>query len=114
MLDSGDGLLKHVAIAVLAGILAVSCAAREDRGDASLLDFITDGQTSRTEALLALGQPSASFEHGRVLTYRIGGDSLNGYFVRDAPGTWYETNYSLVLVFCPGGLLESHALVRVR
>lgn len=106
--------MKLIAIGVLVGLMMVSCASQTQQGDTALLEFITDGGTTRSEVLLRLGQPAASFESERVFTYRIGGNGDNGYFLRDAPGTWYETNYSLVLLFGPTGVLESHALVPVR
>jgi hypothetical protein len=110
----GSGPVKNIAICVLAVVLTVACATQENRGDPALLEFITIGQTTRTEVVLRLGKPSASFEDERILTYRIGGDSSNGYFVRDAAGSWYETSYSLVLVFGSGGVLENQSLVRVH
>lgn len=106
--------MKNIAICVITVVVTVACATQEDRGDTSLLEFMTIGQTTRTEVLLHLGKPSASFENEHILTYRIGGDSVDGYFVRDAAGSWYETNYSLVLVFDPGGVLETRSLVRVH
>lgn len=106
--------MKTAAISVLFGLLIVACAAQKQQSDPALLEFVTDGQTTRSEVLLRLGEPSASFESEHILTYRIGGDSTDGFFVRDAPGTWYGTNYSLVLVFNPTGVLESHSLVAVR
>ena len=114
MFEPGNGPVKSIIICTLTVVLTVACAAQDNRGDATLLEFITIGQTTRTEVLLNLGNPSASFENEHILTYRIGGNSIDGYFVRDAPGSWYETNYSLVLVFDPGGVLEKQSLVRVH
>ena len=105
--------MKNIAICVLMAVLTVACAAQENRGDVTRLEFMTIGQTTRTEVLLHLGKPSASFENEHILTYRIGGDSVDGYFVRDAAGSWYETNYSRVLVFGPGGVLETQSVVWV-
>lgn len=93
---------------------AVACAGQTQTGDPALLDFIRDGQTSREQTILALGQPSATFESERILTYRIGGEGSRGYFVRDAAGTWYETSYSLVLVFDETAVLKAHSLVPIR
>ena len=106
--------MKNIAICVMTVVVTVACATQENRGDTALLEFMSIGQTTRTEVLLHLGKPSASFENEHILTYRIGGDSVDGYFVRDAAGSWYETNYSLVLVFDPGGVLETRSLVRVH
>ena len=106
--------MKNIAICVITVVVTVACATQENRGDTTLLEFMTIGQTTRTEVLLHLGKPSASFENEHILTYRIGCDSVDCYFVSVAAGSWYETNYSLVLVFDPGGVLETRSLVRVH
>lgn len=106
--------MKHVLVNLAAIYVSAGCATGTQYGDSTLLDFINDGQTSRAEAILNLGQPSATFENERIHTYRIGGNRESGYFVRDAPGTWYETSFSLVLIFGADGTLESHSLVKVR
>lgn len=49
-------------------------------GQRDLLDFLEDGRTTREDALLALGDPSASYETGRILTYRLARDD-GGYFL---------------------------------
>jgi hypothetical protein len=97
-----------------ATVLLAGCAIGVQVGDPTLLDFLNDGQTTRTEVILNLGQPSATFENERIQTYRIGGDGESGYFVRGASGTWYETNFSLVLVYDADGTLQSHSLVKIR
>ena len=105
---------KLVAAVLLMIVLASGCMGQKIVGNPELLTFIADGQTTRTEILLQLGQPSASLESERILTYRLGGDTQQGYFVRETQRSWSETNYSLVLVFGPDGLLQQHSLVRVR
>jgi len=99
---------------LLIALLVPGCARRLPPADPGLLDFIVDRQTTRQETLLHLGQPSATFESERVLTYRIGGNSNRGFEIRDRPGTWADSNYSLVLVFDADGVLTSHSLVPVR
>jgi hypothetical protein len=106
--------MKHALVCLLAILASVSCATPQQYGNPALLDFINDGETSRTNVILSLGQPSATFEDEHILTYRIGGSRETGYFVRDAPGTWYETSFSLVLVFDADGTLQSHSMVKVR
>jgi hypothetical protein len=70
--------------------------------------------TSREAVLLKLGEPSASFEAGRILTYRIGEGGVNGYFLLDRQVSWTNTKYSLVLVFDEKGILTINSLVPVR
>ena len=106
--------MKHVLVNLVTILVSAGCATGAQHGDSTLLDFINDGQTTRTEVILSLGPASATFENERIHTYRIGGNRESGYFVRDAPGTWYETSFSLVLVFGADGTLESHSLVKVR
>jgi hypothetical protein len=71
--------------------------------------------------LLRLGEPSASFEGERILTYRVGRTEagerwlvaravLAGPPKRAGPAGLE----SLVLVFAPDGTLEKHALVAVQ
>ena len=84
--------------------------------DKELLDFLEDGKTTRQMTFERLGQPSGTFENGRILTYRIGDEEGKGYFILDAvprPG-WYKSKYSLVLVFDENGILMKHTLVSVR
>ncbi len=80
-----------------------------------LLDFLQDGKTTKEETLLKLGQPSATLESEKYLTYRVGQDTKQGYFLLDrAPMGWAGVKYSLVLVFDPQGVLQKHSLVEVR
>lgn len=106
--------VKYVLVHLVVILVSAGCATGAQQGDSGLLDFIKDGQTTRTEVILSLGQPSATFENERIHTYRIGGDRDSGYFVRDAPGTWQNTSFSLVLVFGDDGTLQSHSLVKIR
>ena len=107
--------MKKIVIAVvLVNLLLLGCMAVKNINSATLLEFIDEGQTSRTDVILKLGEPSASLESGRILTYRIGGDAQEGYFIRETKSSWSNTNYSLVFVFDAQGILQSHSLVRVR
>lgn len=81
--------------------------------DKDLLNFLVAG-ISRETVLLKLGEPSASFEQGRILTYRIGEENDQGYFLLDRQVRWNNTKYSLVLVFDEKGGLTKHALIKVR
>jgi hypothetical protein len=106
--------VRSLIVGALASLLTIACAAPETQGDTALLTFIADGETTRTEAVLHLGQPSASFENDRILTWRLHGDDQAGYFISDDPGTWNEVRYSLVLVFGSDGVLETHSKVAVK
>jgi hypothetical protein len=83
-----------------------------------LLEFLQDGTTTRAEAALRLGQPTAILERENILTFRIGEDVNKGYYVVGAPSTtgwaWETARYSLVLVFDGNGVLENHSLVLVK
>lgn len=91
------------------------------RGRPDLLAFLADGQTTRTEAISTLGQPSGAFESERILTYRLGFDSQNSaYYVVERETavsgwpTWMAAKCSLVLVFDETGVLRQHSLVKVN
>ena len=95
----------------------VGCATTPIPGAShDLLKFLQVGQTTRQEVLLKLGQPSASFEQERILTYRIGEDAKQGYYliIPNAKMQWQGVHYSLVLVFDSSGVLQRHNLVAVQ
>jgi hypothetical protein len=82
--------------------------------DKNLLNSVVVPGTSREAILLKMGEPSASFEAERILTYRIGEDDEKGYFLMDRQVRWSNTKYSLILVFDDKGILVKHSLVPVR
>ena len=91
------------------------------KGSPELLSFLADGKTTRTEAIMTLGQPSGRFESEKILTYRLGFEPRNsGYYVVErettANGwpTWTAAKFSLVLVFDDAGILLKHSLVKVN
>jgi hypothetical protein len=103
-------------------LLLAGCATTPLQGRADLLNFLADGQTTRADVIVALGQPSARFESDKVITYRLGYEPKNhGYYVveREPPAetgwsTWFRAKYSLVLVFDDAGALRKHSLVEVN
>ena len=106
-----------LSILLLAGCATVP----ETRGRADLLDFLVDGQTTRAEVLLKLGQPSAKFETEKILTYRVAFDpKKKAYYVVErqeqssAWSTWERVKWSLVLVFDEQGVLQKHSRVEVN
>lgn len=114
---------KYVRGVAIALVLVVSgCATSQPlKGRADLLTFLVDGKTARQEVVLQLGQPSARFEHERILTYRLGYEPKNsGYYVLERNTsyegwpTWKSANFSLVLIFDEAGVLDRHSLVRVN
>ena len=103
-------------IALLSTVVA-SCATTEPlQGDPALFDFLQDGVTTRDAVMLRLGQPSATFQDERILTYRIGEIADKGYFVEVPSATqqWQHVRYSLVLVFGADDKLQKHSLVSVQ
>jgi hypothetical protein len=79
-----------------------------------LLDFLRPGHTTREEVLTTLGKPSQAFEQEKILTYRLGHDEKQGYYVCNWIGSWEGVRYSLVLVFDSSGVLHKHNLVDVK
>ena len=91
------------------------------KGSPDLLNFLSDGKTTKTEAIMALGQPAGRFESEHILTYRLGVEPRNnGYFLVERETTtsgwptWTAAKFSLVLVFDDAGILQKHSLVKVN
>ena len=112
---------RLLAAAFLALTLAGCATAPPPKGRADLLDFLTEGQSTREEVVLRLGHPSGKFERENILTYRLGFEPKNrGYYVveREAAAsgwpTWVNARYSLVLVFDETGVLRRQSLVEVK
>lgn len=93
-------------------VLALGGCASDPRGAPDLLDFLRDGATLREDAHLRLGEPSAQYESGRILAFRLARDQGGLYCV--TPGEWSPDSYSLILVFDAKGVLSRHSLVQVR
>lgn len=92
----------------------VSCATTAIPGASqNLLEFLRIGSTERQETVLKLGQPSASFEQETILTYRVGHQPEQGYYVISPKAMlpWQNVRYSLVLVFDNNGILQKKSLV---
>lgn len=104
-------------LGVLAALLG-GCAGPEPIHGArtDLLSFLKDGHTRREEVIMTLGQPSGSFEKERILTYRVGFDSAQGYYIVSPKDMrpWGGVRYSLVLIFEENGLLRAQKLVAVQ
>ena len=102
-------------------VCLTGCATAPVKGRADLLAFLIDATTTRETVLLQLGQPSGRFEHGKILTYRLGyEEKTKHYWVverEDNPtgwSTWLRAQFSLVLVFDEQGVLRKHSLVEVN
>ncbi|MHC1742920.1 MAG: hypothetical protein AB9873_07795 [Syntrophobacteraceae bacterium] len=109
---------KATASTLLLVALLISCATTKMNGiegSRTLLNFLEDGVTTKEEVVLKLGQTSATYEIGRILTYRIGSND-SGYIL--LPGmsgaNWAVTSHSLVLIFDENNVLRKHSLVPVR
>ena len=89
-----------------------ACAAPVSRGQKGLIDFIRDGATTRQEVLAHLGEPGATYERERVLTYRLGRDA-GGDYVLPNKSDWNGVCSNLVLAMDGNGVLRQHSLVQV-
>ena len=101
-------LLAASSLALLAGGCASTPTGRPD-----LLSFIEDGRTTREQTYLQLGEPSAIYEDGRILAFRLGQDD-GGYFLVDKRPGFYGVSYSLILAFNESGLLKQHSVVAIK
>jgi len=106
------GSVKRTAGVLLFLVLAAGCAT-QPLGRAGLLDFIRDGQTTREEAYLRLGEPSAFFEGGQIMSFRLGQDD-GGYFPIEKTQGFMGVRYSLILAFDDQGILRRHSLIEVK
>lgn len=96
----------------IAGLLLLSGCTSTQPYVKTSLDFLADGTTLKQVVFLKLGQPSATFDHERIVTYRLGFE--NGYVLLDKTNDWEGAKYSLVLIFDENNVLSKHALVEVR
>jgi len=94
--------------------LVMGCATTTPFSNKILLDFLEDGKTSKELVFLKLGQPTGTFIGERIITYKVGGDKENGFFILDRAVGWTDSKYSLVLVFDDNLILHQHSLVQVR
>jgi hypothetical protein len=92
--------------------LLASCAEPTPSGQMGLLDFIQDGKTTTQEIVLHLGDPGATYENERVLTYRLGHDK-GGYYVFQNKTDWNGVCSNLVLALDGNNRLRQHSLVQV-
>jgi hypothetical protein len=95
------------------GFALLGACASTPMGQPDLLAFIEDGRTTREQAFLALGEPSATYEDGRILAFRLGQDKAGYFLVEKAPG-FTGVKYSLVMSFDDAGLLRRHSLVAIK
>ena len=106
------------AIASLIFLILLGCAAPRPVGpipDKELLDFLEEGKTTKQMVFERLGQPSGTYENNKILTYRIESEDGKGYFIDDVQRPrWFNSKYSLVLVFSENGILMKKSLVSVR
>ena len=105
------GVLGVLTVLILSG-----CATPIPGAKTDLLAFLEEGRTRREEVILTLGQPSGAFEKERILTYRVGRDAKQGYFIVSPKETmpWQFVRHSLVLLFDDNGILRKHNLVAVQ
>jgi hypothetical protein len=82
-------------------------------GRADLLGFIQDGQTTREETYLRLGEPAAFCEAGQIMSFRLGKDE-GGYFPVEKATGFVDVRYSLIMVFDERDVLRRHSLVQVK
>ena len=109
----GHGVARLPRNAPALVLVLLGACASTPLGQPDLLTFIQDGQTTREQVFLAFGEPSATYEDGRILTFRLARDEGGYFLVERAPG-FRSVNYSLVLAFDDAGLLRRHSLVAVK
>ena len=101
---------KRTAAVPLACTLLISCASTADK---SRVTFLDRQAVNRQEVQSHLGEPSAAFEHGRVLTYRLS-RSGKGYGADPRQSGWEGVTYDLVVEFDEHDMVRKHTLVTIR
>jgi hypothetical protein len=99
-------------LAPLACALLIGCAS-PPFADKNLLAFLDHDAVTREKVHSRLGDPRASFEHERVLTYRLS-HSSRGYGVDPRKSGWEGVTYDLVVEFDEHDLVRKHSLVTIR
>jgi len=107
-------LVSFLGYLLLAFLAGCATTAPRQAADKALLDFLEIGKTSKETVMLKLGQPSATFEEGQILTYRVAREKGGGYYLLDRAVGWAEIKFSLVLIFDNENVLRKHSLVEVR
>jgi hypothetical protein len=69
-----------LAMLALVLLLFTGCVTPIAGAKKDLLEFLP-GHTTREEVLTTLGQPSGVFEQEKILTYRLGHDENQGYYI---------------------------------
>jgi hypothetical protein len=120
--------MKKLVFIVVIILITASCSNTLQIADTELenkyVPFIKDNVTTRDDIILKLGEPSWTFENGRIFTYRLwldksgirplvvdkrGSDSTLAYASIATP-----RQYSLVLIFNANSTLDKHSLVRIN
>jgi hypothetical protein len=100
-------------LAAMASAVSISGCATKSTGDRDLLQFLDDDAVTRTEVRKHLGNPSATFEGGRIESYRLASDKTGYLRAPDRLG-WEGVRYDLMLVFDAEDRLVRRELVTVR
>lgn len=72
-----------------------------------------EGLTSQEEVIARYGEPSETFEDGRILTYRFVTNASGKLEPTSAPW-WPPLSYNLILVFDSCGSLVRHSFLRIK
>ena len=107
-------LVRHVSNwLIAASMLVLSGCSTTPVGRGDLLDFIQDGVTTRADIVLRLGEPSATYENSRIMTYRLSRDE-GGWFLQVSDKRWHGNVANLVVVIDDHSVVIRHSLVQFR
>lgn len=112
---NGAGAPRPVFLcAVLGSVLALSCSFVEPLDEQTFgkaIPFIQDGVTPIREVTDRLGEPGHRYEEGRIIAYTA---TCGSGLWHDLAGNGCDGGgqYSLILVFGQGEVLERHSFVR--
>lgn len=103
--------LRH-GLLTAATALLFGCAATPV-GNKNLLSVLGPERPTRAQVRAQLGEPSANFENGGVVAYRLG-ENKNGYFVVPRANGWEGVRYDLLVEFDEHDIVTGHHLITVR
>lgn len=100
------------AACLLANTLVLGCASTPV-GKKDLVSVLSRESVTRGQVRAQLGEPSASFENGGVVAYRLG-ENKSGYFVVPHTNGWEGVRYDLIVEFDTHDIVTGHNLIAVR
>jgi hypothetical protein len=103
-----------ILVGMLSGCYGIHNGALSREHEAELLGWVPeDGVTTREDMIGRLGQPSSSFEGGRIWSYHFTGQGDGPLEVKRSR-YWWSPSYNLILVFDSCDTVARHSFLRIK